>query len=118
MPPGFSSTTSAVGLSSSVISGCSLWKAVSRGISQATAKAGDMETWTGRWASASVSASTPRRMLAKPSARSRASAAPSGVSLTPRPSRTARLTPSRSSSARTCWITAPCVTFSACPARE
>jgi hypothetical protein len=67
IPPGLSSTTSDVGLSSSVMPACSFWKSGSRGISQATAKAGDMETWTGRRASASVKVSTPLWMLWKPS---------------------------------------------------
>ena len=72
-----------------------------RGISHITAKAGEVVIWTGRFASVSTMPRTPFSITENPDARSRASSFPASVSLTPRPSRTTRVVPSRASSERT-----------------
>ncbi len=116
MPPGASSMTSAVGLTISSTSGCSTRNSDSRGISQLIAKAEVVVTCSGRQPSLPVTSSTARSMVRKAPCSAAASRSPSGV-IAPRRSRRISETPSRSSSARTCWLTAAWLTFRASPAR-
>ena len=73
-------------------------------------------TCSGRLAVSPVNSSTARRMPRNAVSSALASRAPSGVSSIRRPPRTTSVAPSRSSSARTCWLTAAWLTLSAAPA--